>query len=121
MSLLRRIFPHKEIGWKEINEKFTRYTLLKTRWFNVYLHELDAQEWHPQCHDHPWSFLTLLLWNGYFEQVGDKFYRRRAGSILYRPANFSHNVTTPYGKSWSIVITSRKTRDWGFVDCRHEL
>lgn len=116
-KLLRKFIPHKELGWEAINEKFTRYSLLKTPWFNIYLHQLDARIWHPNCHDHPWWFLTVLLWNGYFEQVGTQFYNRRPGNVLYRPASFSHNIVTPNGTSWSLVVTGRKSRDWGFHPC----
>lgn len=116
MGLLRQLVPHKEIGWEHIGEKFTRYSLVKTRWFNVYLHQLNAPEWHPECHDHPWSFLAILLWRGYYEKVGDKVYRRYPGSILWRPAEFAHNVITK-GTSWSVIFTGTKRRDWGFVTC----
>lgn len=116
-KLLRKILPYKEIGWKELGETFYRYTLLKTKWGNLYLHELDAPNWHPNCHDHPWSFVTILLWNGYLEQIGDSFYTRKIGSILYRPAEFSHSVVTPYGTSWSLVFTTAKKRQWGFKSC----
>ena len=58
---LRRRVPFKEIGWTEIGEKFTRYALWRTRWFNVYLHQLYAPNWHPQCHDHPWGFVAVLI------------------------------------------------------------
>jgi len=116
-QLLRRLFRCKDIGWKEINEEFTRYTLLKTPWFNIYLHELYAPEWHPDCHDHPWSFITIILWRGYLEQVGTKLYRRRSGAVLYRPAEFLHNVITPYGRAWSLIFTTPKKREWGFRTC----
>ena len=69
-EFLRRHLRHKEIGWKPIGEVFYRYQLLKTRWFNVYLHELTAPQWHEQCHDHPGWFVTLLLWPGYLEENG---------------------------------------------------
>jgi len=114
---LRRTFLLKEIGWTDIGERFTRYALLRTPWFNVYLHQLYAPAWHPECHDHPWSFLAILLYNGYVERVGTKDYRRRPGSILWRPATFAHNVITPYGTSWSLIITGPKSRDWGFKPC----
>src|SRR5215469_5973212 len=108
-SILRKFVPFKEIGWTEIGEKFTRYALLKTRWFNIYLHQLSAPNWHPECHDHPWGFTTLLLWNGYLEQIGTKFHRRWPGMVLWRPATFAHNVITPYGTSWSLIFTGPKS------------
>jgi hypothetical protein len=113
----RTHFKLKEIGWSDIGEKFTRYQLAKTPWFNVYLHQLSAPNWHPECHDHPWGFIAILLRRGYLEQVGTKKYKRRPGSILFRPATFKHNVITPYGESWSLILTTPKSRDWGFAPC----
>jgi len=116
-SILRRYLKYKEIGWSEIGERFTRYALFKSRWVNIYLHQLYAPSWHPECHDHPWGFLTILLRNGYLERIGTKDYRRWPGMILWRPATFAHNVITPYGTSWSLIITGPKARDWGFKPC----
>jgi hypothetical protein len=121
MNILERAlckyFSYKEIGWTEIGEEFTRYKIWCTRWFNIYLHKLYAPQWHPECHDHPWSFVTIILWPGYLENVNDHIFQRVPGSILYRPATFSHNVITPYGTSWSLVITGPKIQDWGFKPC----
>lgn len=111
-----RLLPHKDIGWEAIGEKFTRYTLLKTPWFNVYLHQLNAPQWHPECHDHPWSFVTLILWGGYEEKVNGQLFWRDPGEIHYRPAEFSHNVRTK-GTAWSVIFTTAKKRDWGFQHC----
>jgi hypothetical protein len=116
--LLRRVLPYKEIGWQDIGEVFYRYQIVKTRWFNVYLHQLDAPNWHPiGCHDHPWSFITVLLKGGYLERTGDEYHRRQVGEILYRPATWAHDVTTPYGRSWSLIFTGPKSRTWGFKSC----
>jgi|SRR5579859_264716 len=129
---MRRRFSFKEIGWEEVGEIFTRYAILKTRWFNVYLHQLYAPQWHPECHDHPWSFLTVLLHGGYLERIivkdpglcrcGEPHYRNKdvrrfPGMILWRPATFTHSVITPYGVSWSLIITGPKSNAWGFRPC----
>lgn len=120
--LLRRWFPFKEIGWEEIQEKFTRFQLLKTPWGNVYLHKLDAPIKHPHPHDHPWSFLAIILSGGYWECMNGKTRWQPPGRILWRPAETKHNVVTN-GTNWSIVITTRKKRDWRLItemdqDCR---
>jgi hypothetical protein len=114
---LRRTFPFKEIGWTEIGDKFTRYAIWRTRWFNLYLHQLYAPEWHPNCHDHPWGFVALLLRRGYLEESYGKIRFKRPGSILFRPATYTHNVVTPHGTSWSLILTTPKSRDWGFKPC----
>lgn len=115
--LLRKLFSHKEIGWEEIGERFTRYTILRTRWFNIYLHQLYAPIAHSQCHDHPWSFIAVLLRGGYYEFAGKQWVWQPPGRILYRPATFRHNVVTKgQSISWSIIFTNKKFRDWGFMD-----
>lgn len=134
-ALLCKLFPYKEIGWKDIEEVFYRWTVLRTPWFRVYIHKLDAPIWHKQCHDHPWNFLAIILAGGYWEIVGapargrsnhgrrvgrNTFWRGR-GSILYRPAKFAHNVATERGiPNWSLVIISPKQRDWGYLECERE-
>lgn len=121
---LRWLLPYKDIGWTEIGEEFTRFQLVKTRWGNVYLHRLWCPNTHPNCHDHPWSFWTLLLKGGYLEFHVDSdlqddgiWVRRKPGQFLYRPAEWSHNVVTPFGVSWSLVLTGPKEREWGFHGC----
>jgi len=117
-AIFRKYLPHKEIGWQDIGEVFYRYTLLKTRWFNLYLHQLDAPQWHPVgCHDHPWWFWTMILKGGYDEKIGTEITRRLPGDLLYRKSTHSHDVVTPYGRSWSLVLTGPKSRDWGFQRC----
>jgi hypothetical protein len=112
---LRRWFQHRELGWEEIGETFTRFTLLKTPFFTVYLHKLDAPELHPECHDHPWHFWTCILAGGYWEHTDRGVVWRGPGSVLYRPATFTHNVVTR-GVGWSVILASKKVRDWVSVD-----
>lgn len=116
-GLLGLLVPRKDIGWEEIGEQFTRYTLWSTRWFNIYLHKLNSPQPHAECHDHPWNFIAILLWRGYFEEVNGQVSRRWPGSILWRPAEFAHNVTTK-GTSYSVIITGPKRREWGFKACQ---
>jgi hypothetical protein len=118
INFLRWVFPNEDLGWKPIGEIFYRYDIVKCRWFNIYLHELTAMTWHPKCHDHPWWFWTLLLWNGYLEENDSGLVSYHAGQLLYRPANYVHNVVTPNGTSWSLILTGPKSRKWGFKDCR---
>lgn len=113
---LLALLPHKDIGWEEIGEEFRRYTLLKTRWGNIYLHRLKALNWDGRCHDHPWSFVSVLLWGGYMEFHDNKWTTYWPGRILGRPAEWSHAVVT-WGVSWSLVFTGAKRRYWSFGKC----
>lgn len=122
IQFLCKLLPYKEIGWKEIGEVFYRFTLAKTPWFNLYLHSLSSPNAHAECHDHPWSFVSLVLWPGYdeYHDGGDifRFWQRKwPGMLLFRPATWKHNVVTPYGTSWSLVLTGPRIREWGFKNC----
>ena len=113
LALLKK----KEIGWESIGEKFTRYVLVKTPWFQILLHRLWSPNWHPQAHDHPWSFVTLILRGGYLERVpGGQNVWRGPLTFLYRSAEFAHNVATDGAVCWSLVVTGPKRRQWQFVD-----
>lgn len=107
------LLQKKEMGWSEIGETFTRFVLISTPWFSIFVHRAIAETWHPQHHDHPWSFLALVLRGGYHERTPDGVTCwRGVGSILFRRAEFAHNTK---GTWWSIVITGPKRREWGFV------
>lgn len=116
--ILQRYFTHDELGWKAYQEVFWRYNLYTGKKFNIYLHRIDAPVEPPACHSHPWWFFTIILRRGYLERVGDKQLRRRPGFMVYRRPEFSHVVSTPYGRSWSLVITGRWSQDWTVQDCR---
>lgn len=126
-TFLRRWLPYKDLGWLDIGEVFTRFQLIKTRWFSLYLHRLDCPREHPHCHDHPWWFVTLILWGGYWEKAYHDtsfslpYWRwQRPGKILYRPAEWKHSVITPVLPNrpmWSLVLVGPKSREWGFKEC----
>ncbi len=109
MVLLKK----KEMGWSEIGETFTRFVLIETSLFSVFVHRAIAETWHPKCHDHPWDFLALVLRGGYHERTPDgETTWRGPGSLLFRRAEFAHNTK---GTWWSVVFTGPKRRKWSFV------
>jgi hypothetical protein len=111
------LFPHEDIGWKEIGETFVRYDLIKTRWFNLYLHNLISVEAHPKLHNHPWWFVALILKRGYSEYTdATGWVYRRPGTVLFRPASWAHNVVTSALGMWSLVLTGPKKHEWGFIE-----
>lgn len=112
IKILTKILPYREIGWKDINETFYRFTLLKTPWFTVYLHRLICETIPPHCHDHPWNFRAFILYGGYWEQSEGSTVWRSPFSYLYRPAVFAHKVWTKASGAWSVIVVGKKYRDW---------
>lgn len=98
----------------------TRITLLKTPWGCLKLHWFHRGD-EAEHHDHPWDFLSLILWGGYTEETpckcgsGVRRVRYRPGALLRRPAEWAHAVRLEPGrKALTLVWMNRPRRDWGF-------
>lgn len=98
----------------------TRYDVLGnrfTKWPHIFLHRFHRSDYEFALHDHPWAFISIVLWGGYFEVTETSIQRKWPGSILFRPASWKHRVEIrpkDRGKVWSLVFTWRKVRKWGF-------
>jgi len=101
---------------------FRRWELLRTPWFSVFLHGMYAREGDQDlhCHDHPWSFFSMVLWGGYFEvqhNTAEQWFRTRGiGSMAFQKASGQcHRILGLLGaKSYSLVVAGRRTRAWGY-------
>lgn len=114
-----------------------RLTLLETKLGAAYIHVFhrsDADE----HHDHPWPFVSLILWRGYLEETprpcvcgtepmpdGRRYWCDRCmphrlrrmwpGMILFRRATHRHRVQLVDRKrAVTFVIRGPYVREWGF-------
>lgn len=100
----------------------TRWRLLQTPWFGVYLHRIHEHDTDPWLHDHPWSFVSVVLRGGYDEKLArggvnsrSTAGRRRWLSIARRRATDLHRITRLHRKpTWTLIIAGRRVRRWGF-------
>ena len=92
----------------------TRYTLIETTRWQLLLHHFhrsDAEE----HHDHPFWFISLILWRGYIEETPAGKRRFYPGMILIRPAAWRHRVELVGERpAITLVLTGPKYRPWGF-------
>jgi hypothetical protein len=100
-----------------------RYSIFSCRWFAVKVHNILVSD--DDCfHDHPWSFITFLI-SGKYQECHSPVYNEdgtlshacwknsSAGSLLYRPIHWIHRLEI-IKPVWSIVITFKKKKPWGF-------
>ncbi|HXI82093.1 MAG TPA: hypothetical protein VNM34_14900 [Verrucomicrobiae bacterium] len=94
----------------------TRWRLLQTPWFGVYLHAIREPDRDRHMHDHPWSFVSVVLRGGYLEERPDgRTGRRRAGSVCLRRAEDLHRVALLARRpTWTLVLAGWRRRSWGF-------
>lgn len=96
------------------------YIFLKNRKnfpFNIFLHKFLKSD-PDDLHDHPWSYISIPIYPGYYEFLEDNKKPRWRGplSIKYASANTFHRVELDkdYNYCWSIFIPFIQKRCWGF-------
>lgn len=101
---------------------FRRWLLLRTPWFDVFVHGMydPRGDRDAHCHDHPWSFLRVILWGGYTEWLqtppNTRYVYRCPGNISVMPAagKYHRVLRLLEETSYSLVFASRKRREWGY-------
>ena len=93
---------------------YVRRWYVETPWFSIRLHHWLHSDDARAKHDHPWWFVTLVLWGGYTDLSPDGADCLTAGSIRFRPALHRHTVSVHPGGCWSILLTGSMRRWWGF-------
>ncbi len=105
--------------WTDTDSEYIlRLHVLKTPWFAVCLHWIRKPDAEPWLHDHPVSFLSLILRGGYAEK------RSRDGRldiIVHRWFNFvrasnhdRHRIIFARRSTLTLCLMGPKTRTWGF-------
>jgi len=104
----------------------TRWILLKREKFAIYFHKFHRSD-ADDLHDHPWSFISLILWRGYnevtfakskygFMNLTERVTKRiYPGMIIFRKATHTHRVELLNNKpAFTLVIRFKYVRYWGF-------
>lgn len=98
----------------------------------VRIHHIASPDLDRHMHDHPWSFISVILKGGYVErlpvyqpfpvfyagdseegEVGRNEYRVR-GSVRYRSRFCRHTIVSVLPDTWTLFITFKPKQDWGF-------
>ena len=93
------------------------YLFLKDRtgfFCNIFLHKFLKSD-PDDLHDHPWAYVSIPLWPGYWEHTTEGCSWRGPLSIRYREATSLHRIELPrQGYCWSLFIPFSRKREWGF-------
>ena len=104
-----------------------RRRIIQTPWFGIFVHQIYREDQDRDPHDHPFAFLSLILWRGYTERYWpDKrnlavssTRARRWGSLRFIPRRGTHIITrvhcrVPGKPVWTVVFVGRDYDQWGF-------
>lgn len=97
----------------------TRLHLLKTPWFAICLHWLNKPDPEPYLHDHPVSFLSLILRGGYTEarqvSLGPiQFLTHRWFNLVPGAMYDRHTIVEVKPNTLTLALMGPKIREWGF-------
>lgn len=116
------------LSWRGVRKgPVTRFFIVNTERFGIYLHRIDRPDLDRDCHDHPWSFVTIVLRGGYKEERREPSCSRIARwrwrfSVAYRHRTDAHRIAVVLPNTWTLVIRGRDTLTWGFYrDVGHGL
>lgn len=110
--------PHFVIGGAD-NPYLLRWFLIpRNHLLNIYLHKFMRSDDDRALHDHPWWFVSMILKGSYREILSEDsqlVVLRCRWSIAFRRATHRHRVELIDGAScWTLIITGRAVRTWGF-------
>lgn len=87
--------------------------------FTLRLHRFHRGDDARAPHDHPWAFWTFPLCHSYTELTLDIYGELKHHEVPgwqwnYRPSSYQHIVADPPKPFYTLVVTGRKDRSWGF-------
>lgn len=105
-----------------------RWRFLNTPWFGLRLHHIVRSDADRELHDHPFTFVSLILTGGYREHTLDRRSKRYPpGSVVVRSAEALHRLELEVMKhyadstkrveraAWTLVVRGPYRRQWGFL------
>lgn len=131
-----RIFRRLTLRRADNQVYLNRWGLAHDRIGGVLLHKMEAPDPGVDLHDHPWWFVSIILWGGYTEQrapireaplfakLADAYpdgctrgvvEQRHWLSAQVMRLDECHTITDLTRRtSWSIVFKGPRRRSWGF-------
>ena len=113
------IWLHRLLGRSDIylgaSLYMRRWRLGFQRWPGFRLHHIVRSDADRELHDHPFSFVSIILRGGYWEHLADGTRTWHGpGSILFRSAEVLHRLELPR-PAWTFVFRGPIRRPWGFM------
>lgn len=98
----------------------SRWRLIHTPWFGVYLHKWYKPDPRPTMHNHPWAFFSIILKGSYTEKRPRSWdknlwtMRLISWFNLVRRKDF-HTVSRVDPGTLSLMFVGRTHQDWGYM------
>lgn len=92
----------------------TRLHVLKTPWFALMVHWIHKPDPEPDLHDHPVTFLSVILSGWYVERLASGRFVRRRWFNFVRAARHVHAIRRVCPGTVTLCLVGPKVREWGY-------
>jgi hypothetical protein len=107
--------------WTDVDSEYIlRLHIVKTPWFAVCLHWIRKPDAEPYLHDHPVSFLSIIL-RGKYAELRQRMAELSPRLLIHRWFNFvradkhdRHRIMFTRANTLTLCFMGPKTREWGF-------
>lgn len=101
--------------WTEVDSEYiTRLHVVKATFGALCVHWIKKPDPEPYTHDHPVTFLSLILWGGYTEWRNGVVRKRRWFNFIRASALDRHTIIEVKPNTVTLCFMGPKTREWGF-------
>lgn len=106
--------------WTDVRSEYiTRLHVVKTPWCALCLHWINKPDAEPWLHDHPVSFLSIILRGGYAEKRwspsrGEYIKLNSWWNFIRATDADRHRIILTRANTLTLCFMGPKTREWGF-------
>lgn len=101
--------------WTDVDSEYiVRLHLLKTPFGALCLHWLKKPDPEPFDHDHPVSFLSIILRGRYVERRNGVLRERQRFNFIHGRSDDAHTIVSVAPNTLTLCLMGPKTRDWGY-------
>lgn len=106
----------KEIRSRKGVLHFQRWCIISIKnLFSINLHIIYKADEDNHLHNHPWNFISMVLWGRYVERLEDRLVNRFPLQISYRRKNVFHKIHMLLSrKVVTLNIMFSKQKEWGY-------
>jgi hypothetical protein len=99
---------------------FSRFAILESKYFSIYIHNIYQSDKDMHLHNHPWKFLGIILKGKYTEKyinrASESFRVKKFLYITFANRNYFHKIDKLHSpKVVSLFFTFGKHKDWGYL------
>lgn len=100
-----------------------RLRIIQTPWFGIYVHDIYEPDADRDPHNHPWSFISIVLRGSYIERLYEdplnhrdrwvsKFHLKRSVHRMGRKS--AHRIVKASPGLKTLILVGPRRANWGF-------